>query len=199
MNLFLDSCVVIGQHINLDPQNKLVTEFLKENNLTTYNDATTCKKVKNEVLHRSMKILKHYVNEGRITEEQKVTIYGAISNYLNKIVKMVNYSDFTNQSFNRLYYSLLDDLTDNDADIEIFSNFILWTINHNTVPVNPTFLTTDANDYDRFDTEGNSIALKSTYECLKKYDEEFKNLPRLVILKSEANNKCYDCIDFINK
>ncbi|MBP2202146.1 hypothetical protein J3E07_001587 [Methanococcus voltae] len=199
MNLFLDSCVIIGQHINLDPQNKLVKEFLKEYNLTAYNDATTCKKVKNEVLIKSKNILKKYEKEGKISKEDIITIYGAINNYLNKVINMVDYTDITNHLYNKVYVSLLIDLTDNDSDVEIFSNFILWTLNHNSVPLNPTFLTTDANDYDRYDTEGNSIALKSAYECLKKYDEEFKSLPRLVILKSGTDNKCYDCSNILSK
>ena len=196
MNLFLDTCVIIGYVVDTDPQHKVVGNFIKKYGVDLESNVTTCRAVVDEIKDDKYKIIRRKLKKSkRLSNEDITSMVKSIDRYLTKIIEIIDYSyeQLHEQWEQDIYKSLKNDIKfdleeeptyyANMSDIEIFSNFIIWSIKHSPVPEKPAFLTTDGKDYDRTDNEGNSIILNSVKNCFNKASVPPKNPLELAILK----------------
>jgi hypothetical protein len=167
----------------------VVNEFIKKYNVNLDSNVVTCEAVVEEVNNIKYKIRRRLKKE-KLSNVEITKLMALIDKYLRNIVEVVDYSN-KDKVHDELFAYLIDDLTENTSDIEIFSNFVKWSITHNPAPSKPVFLTADAKDYDKIDADGNSMALNSISNCFNKLGLCFKNPLELVILKKNEI-KWYD-------
>ncbi|MBA2868879.1 hypothetical protein [Methanococcus maripaludis] len=194
MDLFLDTCVIIGYHTDIDPQYPVVNGFLNANGINLDENVTTCEKVRNEVNVVKRRIRRRYKEEKKLTIEEINNKIQQIDQYLDNNVIIVDYSDYKNPVYANLYAYISDDMeiaknkfgkSANVDDAEVLSNSVIWALEDQIG--HPVFLTTDENDYNLCDEDGNCVPLISIKKCMSKLKKDFEIPFELLVLTKSGD------------
>jgi len=168
MDVFLDTCIIIGLFFDIDDHHNKVIGFFNSNKISS---KVTCEKVREEVNKVSKKYVRKAVKEGLLSYEEGAYIMEQIRQYLQNIF-VGDFKALNPFLFNDLEIELGKVLKNYD-DREVFANAVLWNVYHN--PDNPCFLTVDGKDYK------NVFGIMLTVaNCLKTNGHDVSNLKRLI-------------------